>query len=86
MKPSNELDLRYRLIDALIIVVGLLIFLVLVTWAQQRDIDDAVQYQKEAATRYAHMLAQCMNGKLLYDKSGDKLYACDKVVEITLNK
>jgi len=82
----NEIDLRYRLIDGLILVIGLLIFLALVSWMQQKDLNDALEFQKETAQRYAHMLAQCMNGKILYDKRSDRLYACDKVLEINLNK
>lgn len=79
-------NLDHRLLDALIVIAGLFLFLVLLSWAQQKDYDDAVQYQKEQAQRYSHMLAQCMNGKMLYDKTSDKLYACDRVIEISLSR
>lgn len=73
-------------IDGLIIILGLLIFLVLISWAQKRDLDDAVAWQKEQAQRAMGMLADCMNGKALYDKKSNKAYFCDKAIEVSLNR
>lgn len=80
------MNLDHRLLDALIIIAGLFCFLAILSWAQQKDLDDAVAYHKEQAQRYSHLLAQCMNGKILYDKRSDKLYACEKVVEVSLSR
>lgn len=78
--------MRDSLLDALIVITALFLFLALLSWMQQKDLEDAVQYQKERAQRYSHMLAQCMNGEMLYDKLGNKLYACDRVIEIPLSR
>ena len=70
----------------LIIILGLLIFLVLLSWAQKRDFDDAVQWQKEQTQKAMGMLADCMNGKALYDKKSNKAYFCEKAIEVPLNR
>jgi len=80
MKPY----LRLRLLDAIIIIVGLLCFLGLLSWMQQKDLDDAVAYQKETAQRYAYMLAQCMNSKALLDRKTNTAYFCGKIIEVKL--
>lgn len=74
------------LIDGFIIILGLLIFLVLISWAQNRDLEDAVQWQKEQAQKAMGMLADCMNGKALYDKKSNKTYFCDKAIEVSLSR
>ena len=86
IKQINEplSDLRFRLIDALIIIVGLLCFLALITWAQNKDVEDAVEYQKETANRYAHMLATCTNGGAVIDRVARKAHFCGKTVEVPL--
>ena len=73
-------------IDGFIIILGLLIFLVLISWAQKRDFDDAVQWQKEQTHKAMGMLADCMNGKALYDKKSNKVYFCGKAIEVPLNR
>lgn len=73
-------------IDGLIIILGLLIFLVLISWAQKRDFDDTVQWQKEQTQKAMGMLADCMNGKALYDKKSNKAYFCGKAIELPLNR
>ena len=78
--------MRDSLLDALIVITALFLFLTLLSWVQQKDLDDAAQYHKERAQRYSHMLAKCMNGEMLYDKLSDKLYACDRVIEIPLSR
>lgn len=78
-EPSDH---RLRVLDAAIIVAGLLCFLALLSWASQRDIDAAVEMHKAAAQRYAAMLAQCLNGGTLYDRANNTAHFCTKVVSV----
>ena len=91
IKPVRITDeprtpLYATVLDGLIIILSLLIFLMLISWAQARDVEDAVAWQKEQATKTMGMLADCMNGKALYDKKSNKAYFCGKAIEVPLNR
>ena len=79
-KPPIDLHLRF--LDALIIVLCILCFLALLTWAQNRDIEDAVEMHKQEASRVTKMLADCLNGLPLYDKNTNTALFCDKPIEV----
>ena len=79
-----KLDLRMRVLDALLIIVGILLFVALLGYMQQRDLNDAVETHRAAAKKAETMLAQCLNGKALYDAKDKRAYFCGRAVEVPL--
>lgn len=81
MKP----DLRMRFLDALILIVGLLCFLVLLTWMQERDAGtQLVELHRAEAKRVTGLLASCLNGKPIVDRKTNTAYFCGKPYEVQL--
>ena len=74
------ISLRKRLGDVAGIVIGVLLFLLVVAVMQNRDLATRAEDHEAASARYAHMLALCMNGGALYDKTSDTAFFCDKVI------
>jgi len=66
------------------VIIGVILFFALLAWMSLRDAEAAVEFHKQQATRYSAMLAQCMNGKVLFDKTHDTAYFCGKTLEVKL--
>ena len=77
-------DLSFRMIDALIVIVGLFAFILILGYMQQKDLEDEVEAHKASSQRYAGMLAECLNGGSLLDKTSGKGFFCGKAIEIQL--
>jgi len=84
MKLSDKVILASACVDGAIVIAVMLCLLKLVTWGSAEDIESAVDFHKKEATRVTHMLAECMNGKALYDKTHNVAYFCGKVLEMKL--
>jgi len=80
-EPPPRPNLWPRFLDAAVIIV---LFLALLIWMQYRDLKAEVETHKHEAKRVTSMLAQCMNGKALYDRQHEIAYFCGKVIEVKL--
>lgn len=72
------------LIDGIIIILALLCFLLLITWMQTRDLEDKVEIHKIESKRVTSMLADCLNGKALFDYNTNTALFCSKALEMKL--
>lgn len=77
-------DLSFRLIDALIVIVGLFAFILILGYMQQKDLEDAVEAHKASSQRYAGMLAECLNGGAILDRNTKIGYFCSRPIEVQL--
>ena len=73
---SRTNPLWFTAIDALILVLGLIAFLALISWAQDKDEVERVAYSQ--------LLAECFNGGTLYDYNTRTAYFCSKPLEVKL--
>ena len=79
-EPIIEIDI----LDALVVVVCVLAFIVLLGLLQNRDLRDEVEMQKATADKATAMLAECFNGGALLDRNTNVAFFCDKPTEIRL--
>lgn len=81
-QSRDFLDIGVKFIDALLIIAALLCFLALLTWMQHRDLEDQVETHKTESRRVTSMLADCMNGKPLFDYNTNTAYFCDRAIAV----
>lgn len=81
-EDRDLLDIGVTFIEGLIVILGLLCFLALLTWMQHRDLEDQVETHKTESRRVTSMLADCMNGKPLFDYATNTAYFCDRAIAV----
>lgn len=74
--------LYIRLIDAAILLVVLLCLGGLLSTWSNANANEAAEQHKAAAGRYSAMLATCLNGGTLYDKTSNTAIFCGKAIEL----
>lgn len=78
----DEPNYAARIIDAAVIILGCFGVLGVYTLAQNLDLQDEMEAQKQVTARYSRLLAACMNGGVLWDKASNTAHFCNKVVSV----
>lgn len=88
---EDNTDLWLKVIDAAVTIGWLVAFLAIITWAQNRDQVAELEHQaalvkqhEAEAERYSAMLAECMSGGTLFDKTSSTAFFCDRPTEVKL--
>ena len=69
------------MIDA---ALAICILLLILAFVQNRDLEDKVANQQQEVSRYAGLLAECLNGGAMLDRESNVAYFCGKPSEVRL--
>ncbi|MFZ4539976.1 hypothetical protein, partial [Propionivibrio sp.] len=82
--PPASKSLYERFLDVALLVVGLLAVLVVLGLLQNRKLEAQVTSQKAETLKFSGILADCMNGLAVYDRSSNTAHFCAKVISVSL--
>ena len=72
-----------KVTNAVLIAGSIIVAVALVGWMHYQDQKVLVVLEEARAERYAKMLADCLSGKVLWDKANNTALFCDKAITVS---